>query len=806
MNYNYILLFITLLIITLARADEELTPINDNNEEPTTQINEEPTPINDDDEEPVLNPGPVSCEYKNTDLITDFDIEKDVLVICDSIEETCDVRGEGATYTPNHLNITDSGTYIFHGFFNGQIYVEADEDDFIHIILDDAIISSNHGPAIFGYRAGKITITAIGYNALIDTENYHYIDNDVDPDACLYVTCDLSINGPGTIVLTGNFEDGIGCKKNLKIVGSTLVVQDVVEGIKAMDSICIRDVDLSVSAADTAIMTTNEEPEKGYIVIDSGHITVSSSNNNGIDAATHLTVHNGYIDITESREGFEARMIDILGGEMHIKAEDDGIDATLVRNHNRFQEEEEDIEYYNNGHSYVNIVGGKIYIISTNDVTSGDGVDSDRILYIGGEAEVYSSVGKGNIFGSKSAFDSHGMAVITAGSTVFATADSEVDNGQERVHDPFNNSISINSDDPSDHPSLQDPYALDLYTQDPSVHESMIHADDNKLNSTNSEVYQNQENSTNNDVDPYAQTSVKDEIDDSSSSNLNKRYYTRQYPVNDMPNEPEEPYNLTNDQQNPTNDPLNPTDVPPNTTDVPLDTTDVPLDTTGEQPSSTSGQPNRSNVVPSPPYGSDAPKIPGGLNGNVTGRINQPYIYAFLGTQPADTTIIILSKTGREVILNYTPKVSYSKIFASCPKMVSGESYILVYGYKTELVYANEPNSGPIDNPPSVISPTDKMEYHIVPGNETLPVIDEQDIQNTESEDNEIETEKDEDFSLLDYIKDFFGFGSDTEEEGKEKDDQEDIDDKEKENNNSQEINDEEEEINNSQEINDEEE
>jgi len=149
-------------------------------------------------------------------------------------------------------------------------------------------------------------------------------------------------------------------------------------------------------------------------------------------------------------EGLEGQMIDILGGEHHINASNDCINASPIYKGNYEKamtsppppELDEDGNFvflpppgYEDGKIimpdpvkhvdesiYINIVGGKTYVNAVG--LDFDGIDSNGILYIGGEAEVYTSVYGGEIFGPFSPLDADGEDMIAPGATVIATAAS----------------------------------------------------------------------------------------------------------------------------------------------------------------------------------------------------------------------------------------------------------------------------------------------------------------------------------------------------------------------------------------------
>eukprot|EP00833_Pecoramyces_ruminatium_P004861 jgi/Orpsp1_1/1178893/evm.model.c7180000067125.1 len=310
MKYNkiFINILIILLSFALVKADDE--------EESTTEA-----------VEVILTPGPITGEYKKKDLNDSYDEDSSIVIECSG--NTCNGNGEGLTIEEGIVTISSAGTYVVKGELEGQLNISATKDDFIHLILDNMTIVSNDGPALYVTKCDKLVITTVGENSLTDSTNYT-VDEDEEPDACLFAKCDLTFNGEGILTVNGNYKEGIRCKKDLKFVSGTINVVSVEKGIKAKNSISIKEAVINVDAVDSGIkVTKDDDPEKGFIVIDGGKITVKSGND-GIHAESHLTINDGYINVSESKEGLEGQMIDILGGEIYVNANDDGINASKI--------------------------------------------------------------------------------------------------------------------------------------------------------------------------------------------------------------------------------------------------------------------------------------------------------------------------------------------------------------------------------------------------------------------------------------------------------------------------------------------
>ncbi|OUM69718.1 hypothetical protein PIROE2DRAFT_2358 [Piromyces sp. E2] len=331
-NYKILLnVFILFLFLNVVRA---------NDEETTTES-----------AEIILTPGPIVGEYKKKDLNASYDESDSIIIQCSGT--SCTTESDSVTINNGNVTISSAGTYVLQGDLIGQVYISATKDDFIHLVLNNMSITSEYGPAIYEVKCDKLVITTVGENFLVDSTNYPVGEDDDDeeeeskndntnetteedstkkksPNACLFTKSDLTFNGEGSISITGNYFEGIRCKKDLKFISGTINVVAVEKGIKAKNSVSIKEAIINVDAVDSGIKVTKDtDPEKGFVVIDGGKITVKSGND-GIHAESHLTINDGYIDVTESKEGLEGQMIDIVGGEIHVKASDDGINASKI--------------------------------------------------------------------------------------------------------------------------------------------------------------------------------------------------------------------------------------------------------------------------------------------------------------------------------------------------------------------------------------------------------------------------------------------------------------------------------------------
>jgi hypothetical protein len=146
----------------------------------------------------------------------------------------------------------------------------------------------------------------------------------------------------------------------------------------------------------------------GAIVINSGDLTVSSSND-GIHSETSITINGGNVNITGSYEGIESKIINLVGGTTNTVATNDGLNATMGAVAGGTE---------SNDGSLLNITGGTHYISCTN----GDAIDSNgNITMTGGVV-----FANGPSSGVEEAVDFNGTFNINGGTFVGAGSNSNM--------------------------------------------------------------------------------------------------------------------------------------------------------------------------------------------------------------------------------------------------------------------------------------------------------------------------------------------------------------------------------------------
>lgn len=234
--------------------------------------------------------------YSENDITYEYDESSSTTIKFSG--DSADISGDGATLKDNVLTISSEGTYVLSGEFSGQVKVNADEQN-VRIILNNATITSSDGPALYieAAKIAYVTLAENSENTLTDSTTYTLAEGEDEPDATLFSKSDLTINGLGTLNVTGNYKNGIRGKDDVVITGGKINVSAKNDGIKGKDSVSILDGIINITTIDgDGIQANNStDAEKGWIGIDGGEVHVTNGQD-GIQAETTLSIKQ--VDLT----------------------------------------------------------------------------------------------------------------------------------------------------------------------------------------------------------------------------------------------------------------------------------------------------------------------------------------------------------------------------------------------------------------------------------------------------------------------------------------------------------------------------
>lgn len=396
------------------------------------------------------------------------------------------IRGQGAVAEGNLVTISGSGTYRLTGTVDdGRIVVDAGKEDEVRLVLDGFTITSSDFSAIYAIQSGLLTIAPEKGtdNTVSDGTAYQYGQNGGDePDAAVFSRDDIVLEGEGSLTVHGNYQDGIRGKDGLTVKSGTYVIDAVNDGIKGRDSVDVEGGTITITAGGDGIQSNNDEDEdKGYVRVAGGTVSITagkkgilaetlveidggviqaeaqddavhsdgdvmikggtltlSSGDDAVHGDNHVEISGGDLVILKSYEGVEGLSIDITGGTIDIKSDDDGINAAGGTDGSGMEAREKEVGMRGSGResaesgrpdsggkngdspfgvtegAYIRITGGTVKVNA-----SGDGIDSNGDFFMeGGELRV-----EGPSDGGNGALDYDGTGTISGG-TILVTGNA----------------------------------------------------------------------------------------------------------------------------------------------------------------------------------------------------------------------------------------------------------------------------------------------------------------------------------------------------------------------------------------------
>lgn len=280
--------------------------------------------------------------YSEADLDTTYDANNSTKIVLAGTSG--EITGAGAAIKDGTLTITAGGTYLLSGDFTGEVVVNAPDQN-VKLVLDGVTITSNKNAAVYiaAAKNAYLTLAPDSSNHLTDASPYQFADaNQEEPDATLFSKADLTINGTGSLEVTGNDHNGIRSKDDLVITGGNLTVTAKNNALKGKDSVSVLGghLTLTTSEGDGIQANNTEDPSKGWIAIDGGQFTIQSGRD-GIQAETDLKIATADLTIktadgatsqqvtsTESYKGLKSGgQLIIDNGTFTIDSADDALHA-----------------------------------------------------------------------------------------------------------------------------------------------------------------------------------------------------------------------------------------------------------------------------------------------------------------------------------------------------------------------------------------------------------------------------------------------------------------------------------------------
>ena len=336
---------------------------------------------------------------------------------------TTTASGEGVTVNGSTVEITKAGTYIVEGTASKvQLKVAAGKEDEVQIVFKNATLKNTEAPLLVDTAKKVILTLADG------TKNEVADESTSTVKGAIYSDSDLTINGKGSLTVTGAASNAIKSKDGIRIVDATITTTAKKHGIAANDFINVSGATLNLTADEDGIHSDNEDDVLlGNIYLVNTNITVNAGDD-GINASNTLLIDEGAaIDVQKSEEGLEARLIHQVGGTITVKSSDDGLNAkdwTLESSDEQGPgQQTKKVKSEATNAKNLDRVGDVKIVIDGGTLTvdaEGDGLDANGSIEINGGTIVVN----GPTSGANAALDYDDNGILNGGTVLF------VDNGQ----------------------------------------------------------------------------------------------------------------------------------------------------------------------------------------------------------------------------------------------------------------------------------------------------------------------------------------------------------------------------------------
>ncbi len=246
--------------------------------------------------------------------------------------------------------ITCPGAYYVTGESSDfQVVVNtpgADKEGNTGIYLNNATLKSSNSPILVKNADKAVLHLVKGTTNVIEDGKGNHVFTTVNgkqdtAKAAIYSKDDMNIKGAGKLTVTGNFKNGIQSSNDLKIKNGEITVVAAENGIKGKGSLEVSGGTLNITAKSGDGLESDECVEnhdgsfkdtvatKGIVKITGGDITIKAGDD-GISAANYVVVNDSTekskIKITATDKGLAAeKFIYVDGGDLNINVDDDAL-------------------------------------------------------------------------------------------------------------------------------------------------------------------------------------------------------------------------------------------------------------------------------------------------------------------------------------------------------------------------------------------------------------------------------------------------------------------------------------------------
>ena len=206
------------------------------------------------------------------------------------------IEQNGSVYT-----IKSAGEFTLTGALDGQIIVDAGDDEEVRLILKNAALTCSDSAPILILNASEATVNAAdgSYNTVTDARTGNAEaeeESEENYDAAIYSACDLKLTGKGTLIVESSYDNGVKSKDDVSVKNVSLKVTAPGNAIKGNDSVTVKSGNLIlISTSSDGVKTANSDVsakgnQRGNISFLGGHTDIYAAAD-GVSAACDVIVN-----------------------------------------------------------------------------------------------------------------------------------------------------------------------------------------------------------------------------------------------------------------------------------------------------------------------------------------------------------------------------------------------------------------------------------------------------------------------------------------------------------------------------------
>ena len=237
-----------------------------------------------------------------SEVLPDVDPVTDESITASETTEEFSISTSDGEYTEADgvYTLTAAGTYSLSGALNGQILVNAPSDAEIEIDLEGVTITYDKDSPIKIVCADKVELSAKKgtENVIKDLRSAKTEDSDDQGAGAISAKkADLKLKGKGTLVVIGNYNNGVHTTKDLTIKNLSLKVTAYNNAIKGKNSVTIEGATVvAISTNGDGIETENTDSAKdgttkGDITLTGGAVVTVYAAGDGFQSAHNFSIY-----------------------------------------------------------------------------------------------------------------------------------------------------------------------------------------------------------------------------------------------------------------------------------------------------------------------------------------------------------------------------------------------------------------------------------------------------------------------------------------------------------------------------------